>query len=67
MRLSGDQAKAFAALDQLIDAAEVKREGMAVTSFDVALTLSRSFRTVVGALVRLIVRASTGVLVARSA
>jgi hypothetical protein len=29
VRLSGDEAEAFAALDQLIDAAEVKREGMA--------------------------------------
>jgi hypothetical protein len=37
VRLSGDEAEAFAALDQLIDAAEVKREGMAATSFDVAL------------------------------
>ncbi len=37
VRLSGDQAEAFAAIDQVIDAAEVKREGMAATSFDVAL------------------------------
>jgi hypothetical protein len=37
VRLTAEQAEAFAALDQLIDAAEVKREGMAATSFDVAL------------------------------
>jgi hypothetical protein len=38
VRVSGDQAQAFAALDKLIDAAEIKREGMAATSFDVALS-----------------------------
>lgn len=37
VRLRGDEAEAFAALDALIDAAEVKREGMIATSFDVAL------------------------------
>lgn len=38
VRLSGEHADAFAALDELIDAAEIKREGMAATSFDVALS-----------------------------
>jgi Apea-like HEPN len=38
VRLSGEEGAAFAALSGLIDAAEVKREGMAATSFDVALS-----------------------------
>jgi hypothetical protein len=37
VRLTGDEGPAFAALSDLIDAAEVKREGMVATSFDVAL------------------------------
>lgn len=38
VRLTGDEGLAFAALDDLIDAADVKREGMVATSFDVALS-----------------------------
>lgn len=38
IRLTGDEGTAFAALGDLIDTAEVKREGMAATSFDVALS-----------------------------
>lgn len=37
VRLRGDEQPAFTALGELIDAAEVKREGMFATSFDVAL------------------------------
>jgi hypothetical protein len=37
VRLAGDEADAFEALGKLIDAADVKRAGMAATSFDVAL------------------------------
>ena len=37
VRLTGDEGPAFGALGDLIDAAEVKREGMVTTSFDVAL------------------------------
>ena len=37
-RLDGDETPAFAALSKLIDAADIKREGMATTSFDVAMT-----------------------------
>jgi hypothetical protein len=38
VRLSGDEGIAFATLGELIDAANVKREGMVATSFDVALS-----------------------------
>jgi hypothetical protein len=38
VRLTGKEGVAFAALGNLIDAAEVKREGMVATSFDVALS-----------------------------
>ncbi|WP_397517949.1 hypothetical protein [Rhodococcus opacus] len=38
VRLTGQEAAAFAALGDLIDAADVKREGMLATSFDVALS-----------------------------
>jgi len=38
VRLTGDEGGAFAALGDLIDAADVKREEMAATSFDVALS-----------------------------
>jgi hypothetical protein len=38
VRLTGDQGPAFVALGDLIDAAEVKREGMVATSLDVALS-----------------------------
>lgn len=37
VRLAGDENTAFAAIADLIDKAEVKREGMTATSFDVAL------------------------------
>jgi hypothetical protein len=37
VRLTGDEGPAFAALGDLIDAADIKREGMIATSFDVAL------------------------------
>jgi hypothetical protein len=37
VHLTGAEEPAFAALGQLLDAAEVKREGMLVTSFDVAI------------------------------
>ena len=37
VRLTGDEAPAFTALSDLIDAADVKREGMVTTSIDVAL------------------------------
>lgn len=44
VRLTGDEAPAFAALGELIDAAEVKREGMVATSIDVALSkFNRSY------------------------
>ena len=44
VRLTGDEAPAFAALGDLIDAAEVKREGMVATSIDVALSkFNRSY------------------------
>jgi hypothetical protein len=44
VRLAGDEAAAFAALGELIDAAEVKREGMVATSLDVALSkFNRSY------------------------
>jgi hypothetical protein len=36
--LNGNEEEAFAALGALIDAAEIKREGMFATSFDVALS-----------------------------
>lgn len=38
VRLTGNESGAFAALGDLIDTAEVQREGMAATSFDVALS-----------------------------
>jgi hypothetical protein len=38
VRLTGREGAAFAALGDLIDAADVKREGMVATSFDVALS-----------------------------
>lgn len=38
VRLGGDEGSAFEKLDQLIDAADVKRTAMAATSFDVALS-----------------------------
>jgi hypothetical protein len=38
VRLTGEEGRAFAALGDLIDAADVKRQGMAATSFDVALS-----------------------------
>jgi hypothetical protein len=38
VRLSGDEGIAFATLGGLIDAANVKREGMVATSFDVAVS-----------------------------
>jgi hypothetical protein len=38
IRLSDEHGEAFAALGGLLDAADVKREGMIATSFDVALT-----------------------------
>ena len=38
VRLTGDEGEAFAALGALIDSANVKREGMVATSFDVALS-----------------------------
>jgi hypothetical protein len=38
VRLTGDEGPALNALGDLVDAAEVKRQGMAATSFDVALT-----------------------------
>ncbi|MGW5216396.1 hypothetical protein ACWEQA_00870 [Nocardia sp. NPDC004085] len=38
VRLSGEEAPAFTALGNLIDSAEVKRDGMVATSFDVALS-----------------------------
>jgi hypothetical protein len=38
VRLTGDEGAAFEALDDLIDAADIKREGMVATSFDVALS-----------------------------
>jgi len=38
VRLTGNEGAAFAALGVLIDAADVKREGMVATSFDVALS-----------------------------
>jgi hypothetical protein len=38
VRLTGDEGVAFAALGDLIDAADVRREGMVATSFDVALS-----------------------------
>jgi hypothetical protein len=38
VRLTGDEGAAFAALGGLIDAADIKREGMIATSFDVALS-----------------------------
>jgi hypothetical protein len=34
--MGGDERPAFASLDALIDAAEVKREGIVATTFDVA-------------------------------
>jgi Apea-like HEPN len=37
VRLTGDEGEAFRALDDLIQAADVKREGMVATSFDVAM------------------------------
>jgi hypothetical protein len=37
VRLRDDEAAAFVALGEMIDAADVKREGMSATSFDVAL------------------------------
>jgi hypothetical protein len=44
VRLTGDEAPAFAALGELIDAAEIKREGMVATSLDVALSkFNRSY------------------------
>jgi hypothetical protein len=43
-RLTGDEGPAFAALGDLIDAAEVKREGMVATSLDVAMSkFNRSY------------------------
>jgi hypothetical protein len=38
VRLTGDEGAAFEALGDLIDAADIKREGMIATSFDVALS-----------------------------
>jgi hypothetical protein len=38
VRLNGDEGSALDALDALIEAADVKREGMVATSFDVALS-----------------------------
>jgi hypothetical protein len=38
VRLTGLEAGAFAALGDLLDAADIKREGMVATSFDVALS-----------------------------
>jgi hypothetical protein len=44
VHLTGEEGKAFAALGGLIDAANIRREGMVVTSFDVALDkLNRSY------------------------
>jgi hypothetical protein len=38
VRFAGEEGDAFAALGDLLDSADVKREGMAATSFDVALS-----------------------------
>lgn len=38
VRLTGNEGAAFAAIGDLIDTADVKRQGMAATSFDVALS-----------------------------
>ena len=38
IRLTGQEGTAFTAIGDLIDTAEVKREGMAATSFDVAVS-----------------------------
>jgi hypothetical protein len=38
VRLTGDEAPAFAALSEVIDAADIKRDGIVATSFDVALS-----------------------------
>jgi hypothetical protein len=44
VRLTGQEAGAFAALGDLLDAADIKREGMVATSFDVALSkFNRSY------------------------
>lgn len=43
--MGGDEGPAFCVIDALIDAAEVKREGIVATTFDVALAKFNRFQS----------------------